>query len=125
MGGCQIIGTDRVLGRIGALGIRRAVNVSLLHAGTGQQGGVALGLASVISETLNNGNEPELASLVVSVIVIGTVFSETLGTVTARYGLTKAGEIIPPAVEYPSVPGIEPVKPVFDDEHWRTVHTRD
>lgn len=96
-----------------------------LGLGMFAQGGVALGLASVISETLLEGGETEMAGLVVSVIVIATVFSETLGTVTARYGLTRAGEIVADPEDYPSVPGITPVQPVLDDDHWRTVHSRD
>ncbi|MHA2502989.1 MAG: cation:proton antiporter [Candidatus Kariarchaeaceae archaeon] len=77
------------------------------------QGGVALGLASIIGETLVEVGRDDLATLVVSVIIIGTVFAEILGTLTTKYALTRAGEIT-------GVPDKEPLQ-----EHTRTVHYHD
>lgn len=57
------------------------------------QGGVALGLASIANEILSEAGESELGKLVLTTIVISTIFSELLGSYGTKFAITRAGEV--------------------------------
>lgn len=57
------------------------------------QGGVALGLASIANDILSAAGEHEFGKLIVTTIVISTIFSEILGSYGTKFALMRAGEV--------------------------------
>lgn len=78
------------------------------------QGGVALGLVSIVNELLVANGEAELGNVILTTVIISTIFSEIIGSYTARFAITRAGE------------AHITKKPVrIDEENIRTIHTRE
>jgi len=64
-----------------------------LGMGMVPQGGVALGLMAVAADLMIEAGLPDFAQLLISTIVISTVFSEGIGSFLSMYGLKRAGEL--------------------------------
>lgn len=89
--------------------VRNNIGLGLLA-----QGGVALGLVSIVNNLLVANGEEELGNLILTTVIISTIFSEILGSYTARFAITRAGE------------AHIAKKPIIGDEDKiRTIHTRE
>ena len=88
----------RTLGKIGgafvstrALGSEPALQKNF-GFGLLAQGGVALGLVSVANDILVTGGNPELGHLLITTLIISTVFSEALGSFGTALAVRRSGE---------------------------------
>jgi len=56
------------------------------------QGGVALGLMTVADEVLTEAGKPEIGALIISTIIISTIFSEAIGAIGTELAVKYNGE---------------------------------
>ncbi|MCY3413122.1 MAG: cation:proton antiporter [Candidatus Heimdallarchaeota archaeon] len=110
----------RSIGKIvGAYSGGRAANLepcvrNNIGFGLLSQGGVALGLVSVVSEMLIEYNHPGQAHDILTTVIIGTVLSIFVGAYGAKYAVIKSGE---------ANPSEKPV--IIEEESIRVVHPHD
>lgn len=56
------------------------------------QGGVVLGLASIVAEKLESIGEGELGTKILGLVLISTILSELVGVIAADWGIRRTGE---------------------------------
>ncbi|MCY3413121.1 MAG: cation:proton antiporter [Candidatus Heimdallarchaeota archaeon] len=78
------------------------------------QGGVALGLISVLNEILIEHGETEMGNIILTTVIISTIFSEIVGSYGARFAIERAGEANP-----------KEIPEHVHDEHCREIHPRE